>query len=59
MSGISEITLDNTNTNSNELKKIHVEKTSGSQSPTASNSIINKIDIIHDKTSKIGGTHPD
>ena len=59
MSGISEITLDNTSSNSNELKKIHLEKTGRSQSPTTSNSVVNKIDIIHDRTPRMGGTQPD
>ena len=59
MSGISEIKLDNTSSNSNELKKIQLGKASGSLSPTATNSVVNKIDITRDTSATIGGTRPD
>ena len=55
MSGISDLQLSNYNSG---LKTVHVAK-SGSQSPTASASNVNKINVIHDTTSKVGGTKPD
>ena len=57
MSGISEIQLDNSS-NDNSLKTVQVAK-SGSQSPTRTVSNVNKINVVHDTTSKIGGTTPD
>lgn len=57
MSGISEIKLDNS-VDDTGLKTVNITKTGGSSSPsTVSN--VNKINVIQDTTSKIGGTNPD
>lgn len=56
MNGISEIKLNNDNTG---LKTVQLAKKNGSHSPTALASNVNKINVIHDTTSKVGGTNPD
>ena len=57
MNGISEIKIDNSVGNAG-LKTVQVAK-SGSQSPTKTLSNVNKINVLHDTTSNIGGTRPD
>ena len=57
MNGISEIKLDNS-TNDDSLKTVNITKKTGVSSPS-SLSNINKINVMHDTTSKIGGTNPD
>lgn len=57
MSGISELKLNNDDTG---LKTVQVAKSgSQSQSSTTSVSNVNKINVIRDTTSKVGGTNPD
>jgi hypothetical protein len=57
MNGVSEIKLDNTGSVCG-LKTVQVAK-SGSQSPTRTVSNVNKINVVQDTTSQIGGTRPD
>ena len=57
MNGVSEIKIDNS-VGDGGLKTVQVGK-SGSQSPTRTLSNVNKINVVHDTTSNVGGTRPD